>query len=246
MSKQHNKEIIFENVCDKYKIIYSVKPYIDKNRNVIVFPQRTIHSNCIINVGNCFMAEKYLNKPLSVEMINYLITFSGHNINTNNIIEKVYNYINIFLPDTYLIVFITYKQIYFQLIDKLFEKYVLLRNNPYTTHILFFFHYDKLNNNNLMFNHNFKEYEFNDDNLSKIIKLYKNKYIINQQIQNMYYTEHNNGIYSVKSGSFGDLISELKILTNDLENVYIKFNNNIVNIDNLDWIIQIFNSYKSN
>jgi len=41
-------------------------------------------------------------------------------------------------------------------------------------------------------------------------------------------------------------ISKLKILTNDLENVYIKFNNNIVNIDNLDWIIQIFNSYKSN
>ena len=27
MSKQNNKEITFENFCDKYKIIYSVKPY---------------------------------------------------------------------------------------------------------------------------------------------------------------------------------------------------------------------------
>jgi hypothetical protein len=106
-------------------------------------------------------------------MINYLTTFSGHNINTNNLIEKVYNYINKFLPDTYLIVIVTYYQIYFQLIDKLFEKYVLLQNKAYTTSMLFCFHYDKLNNNKLMFEHESKEYEFNDDNLSKIIKLYK-------------------------------------------------------------------------
>ena len=244
-SLQDDKEITFENFCDKYKIIYSVKPYtFDTKRNVIEFPQRTIHSNCIISVGNCFMAEKYLNKPLSDEMINYLTSFSGHNTHTNNLIEKVYNYIKKFLPDTYLIVFVTQYQIYFQLIDKLFEKYVLLQNKAYTTHILFRFHCDKLNNDKLMFDHNFKEYEFNDDNLSKIVKLYKNKYTINQQIQNMYYRSHDNGTYYVKSGSFGDPILKLEIKTNDLENVYIEFNNNIVNIDKLDWIIQRFNSYK--
>lgn len=59
-----DKEITFENFCDKYKIIYSVKPYkYDTKRNVIEFPQRTIHSNCIISVGDCLMAEKYQNKP---------------------------------------------------------------------------------------------------------------------------------------------------------------------------------------
>jgi len=240
-----NKEITFENFCDKYKIIYSIKPYtFDTKRNVIKIPQRTIHSNCIISVGNCLMAEKILNKPLSDEMINYLTTFSGHNINTNNLIEKVYNYINKFLPDTYLIVIITYYQIYFQLIDKLFEKYVLLQNKAYTTSMLFCFHYDKLNNNKLMFEHESKEYEFNDDNLSKIIKLYKKKYTINQRIQNMYYTSFDNDSYYVKSGSFGDKIFELNIKTNDLENVYIEFNKKIVNINKLDWIIQRFNSCK--
>ena len=60
----------------------------------------------------------------------------------------------------------------------------------------------------------------------------------------MYYRSHDNGTYYVKSGSFGDPILELEIKTNDLENVYIEFNNNIVNIDKLDWIIQRFNSYK--
>ena len=60
----------------------------------------------------------------------------------------------------------------------------------------------------------------------------------------MYYGSHDNGTYYVKSGSFGDSILELEIKTNDLENVYIEFNNNIVNIDKLDWIIQRFNSYK--
>ena len=245
-SLQDDKEITFENFCDKYKIIYSVKPYtFDTKRNVIEFPQRTIYSNCIISVGNCFMAEKYLTKPLSDEMINYLTTFSGHNTLINNLIEKVYNYINRFLPDTYLIVFVTYNQIYFQLIDKLFEKYVLLQNKAYTTHILFSFHYSKLDNDKLMFNHNFKEYEFSDDNLSKIVKLYKDKYTINQQIQNMYYGSHDNGTYYVKSGSFGDTILEFEIKTNDLENVYIEFNDKTVNIDELDWIIQRFNSYRS-
>ena len=140
--------------------------------------------------------------------------------------------------------FVTYNQIYFQLIDKLFEKYVLLQNKAYTTHILFSFHNNKLNNEKLMFNHNFKEYEFSDDNLSKIVKLYKDKYTINQQIQNMYYGSHDNGTYYVKSGSFGDPILEFEIKTNDLENVYIKFNNKIVNIDKLNEIIQRFNSYK--
>ena len=62
----------------------------------------------------------------------------------------------------------------------------------------------------------------------------------------MYYGSHDDGTYRVKSGSFGDPILELKIKTNDLENVYIEFNNNIVNIDKLDWIIQMFNSYKRN
>ena len=244
-SLQDDKEITFENFCDKYKLIYSVKPYtFDKKQNVIVFPQRTIYSNCIISIGS--LLEKESLKPLYDSLINYLTIFSGHNINTNNLIEKIYNYINRILPDTYLIVFVTYNQIYFQLIDKLFEKYVLLQNKAYTTNILFCFHYNKLNNDKLMFDHNFKEYEFNDDNLSKIVKLYKDKYTINQQIQNMYYGSHDNGTYYVKSGSFGDPILELKIKTNDLDNVYIEFNNKIVNIDKLDWIIQTFNSYKRN
>jgi hypothetical protein len=43
----------------------------------------------------------------------------------------------------------------------------------------------------------------------------------------MYYRSHDNGTYYVKSGSFGDPILELEIKTNDLENVYIEFNNNI-------------------
>ena len=245
-SLQDNKEITFEIFCDKYKIIYSIKPYtFDTKRNVIEFPQRTIHSNCIISIGS--LSEKEcLNKPLSDSLINCLTTFSGHNTQINNIIEKVYNYINRILPDAYLIVFVEHYQIYFQIIDKLFEKYILLRNKAYTTHILFCFHYNKLNNDKLMFNHNFKEYEFSDDNLSKIVKLYKDKYTINQQIQNMYYGSHDDGTYYVKSGSFGDPILEFEIKTNDLENVYIKFNNTTVNIDKLDWIIQTFNSYKRN
>ena len=139
-SLQDDKEITFENFCDKYKIIYSVKPYkYDTERNVIEFPQRTIHSNCIISIGS--LSEKEcLNKPLYDSLINCLTIFSGHNTQINNLIEKVYNYINRFLPDTYLIVFVTYNQIYFQLIDKLFEKYVLLQNKAYTTNILFCFH----------------------------------------------------------------------------------------------------------
>ena len=96
-----------------------------------------------------------------------------------------------------------------------------------------------------MFDYNFKDYEFNDDNLSKIVKLYKDKYTINQKIQNMYYGSHDNGTYYVKSGSFGDPILEFEIKTNDLENVYIKFNNKMVNMDKLDWIIKSFNSYKN-
>ncbi len=60
----------------------------------------------------------------------------------------------------------------------------------------------------------------------------------------MYYRSHDNDTYYVKSGSFGEPILELKIKTNDLENIYIEFNNNIVNINKLDWIIQRFNSYK--
>lgn len=240
-----NVEITFENFCDKYKIVYSIEPYtFDTERNVIKIPQRTIHSNCIISVGNCLMAEKILNKLISDEMRNYLTIFSGHNINANNLIEKVYNYINKFLPDTYLIVIVTYNHIYFQLIDKLFEKYVLLQNKAYSTHVLFRFHYDKLNNNKLMFEYEFKEYEFNDDNLLKIIKLYKKKYIINQQIQNMYYTSHDNDSYYIKSCSFGDKIFELNIKTNDLENVCIEFNKKIVNKNKLDCIIQKFNSCK--
>lgn len=246
-SLQDDKEITFENFCDKYKIIYSVKPYkYDTKKNVIEIPQRIIHSNCIISIGNGLSAEEYLNKPLHDIMKNYLTTFSGHNTQTNNLIEKIYNYINRILPDAYLIIFVTYNQIYFQLIDKLFEKYILLQNKAYTTHISFRFHYNKLNNEKLMFDYNFKEYEFNDDNLSKIVKLYKNKYTINQQIQNMYYGSHDDGTYYVKSGSFGDTILEFEIKTNDLENVYIEFNNKIVNIDKLDWIIQRFNSYKRN
>ena len=244
-SLQDDKEITFENICDKYKLIYSVKPYtLDKKRNVIEFPQRTIHSNCIISIGS--LSEKEcLNKPLYDSLLNCLTIFSGHNTQINNLIEKIYNYINRILPDAYLIVFVEHYQIYFQIIDKLFEKYVLLQNKAYTTHILFDFDYNKLNNDKLIFDYNFKEYELNDDNLSKIVKLYKDKYIINQQIQNMYYRSHDDGRYSIKSGSFGEPILELKIKTNDLENVYIEFNNKMVNIDKLDWIIKSFNSYKN-
>lgn len=240
-----NKTITFENLCDKYKIIYSIKPYTyDTKRNVIQIPQRTIHSNCFISVGNCLMTEQYLNKPLSDEMINYLTTFSGHNINANNLIEKVYNYINEFLPDTYLIVFVAHYQIYFELIDELSDKYVLSHNKAYITSMLFCFDYDKLNNDKLMFNYDCKKYEFNNENLFKIIKLYKKKYTINQQIQNMYYSSHENERYYIKSLSFGEIIYAFEIKTDNLEDVYIEFNNEKVNIDELDWIIQIFNSCK--
>jgi len=243
-SLQDDKEITFENICDKYKIIYSIKPYtFDKKQNVIEIPQRIIHSNCIISIGS--LSEKEcLNEPLYDSLINCLTIFSGHNTQINNLIENIYNYINRILPDAYLIVFVEHYLISFQIIDKLFEKYILLRNKAYTTHILFRFHYNKLNNDKLMFNYEFKDYEFNDDNLSKIVKLYKNKYTINQQIQNMYYGSHDDGTYYVKSGSFGDPILKFKIKTNDLENVYIEFNNKIVNIDKLNMIIQMFNSYK--
>jgi len=242
--------ITFENFCDKNKIIYSIKPYIyDTKQNVIDFLQRIIHSHCIIRMHGFFTAEKYLNKPLSNETINHLKNFSGHNIHINNLIEKIYSYINSRLPDTYLIVFITYRQIYFQLTDKFFEKYILLQNKAYTTHLLFSFCYDKYNDdmfsqNFIMFDYNFKEYELNEENLSKIIELYKNKYIITQQIQNMFYRSHDDGIYYVKSGSFGDTILEFTIKTNNLENVYIEFNNEIVGIDKLNSIVQMFNLYK--
>lgn len=246
VSNNNDTEITFENLCDKYKIIYSIKPYkYDTKRNVIEIPQRTIHSNCIISIGS-LMAEDYLNKPLSDRLINCLTIFSGHNTQINNLIEKIYNYINRILPDAYLIVFVEHYQIWFQIIDKLFEKYILLQNKAYTTHILFCVYYDKLNNEKLMFEHNLKEYEFNDDNLSKIVKLYKDKYKINQKIQNMYYGSHDDGTYYVKSGSFGAPILEFEIKTNDLENVYIEFNNKKVNIDKLNEIIQMFNLYKRN
>jgi len=59
---QDNKEITFENFCDKYKIIYSIEPYaFDNKRNVIKIPQRSIYPNCIISVGNSLSAEEYLN-----------------------------------------------------------------------------------------------------------------------------------------------------------------------------------------
>jgi hypothetical protein len=240
-------KITFENFCDKYNIVYLIKPYAyDKKRNVIEIPQRTIYPKCVICIGNCLMAKKLINKPLSNEMINYLTTFSGHNITINNIIDKVYNYINSGLSEAYLVIFVTYNQIYFQIIDRLFEKYVLLQNKAYTTHILFCFHHNKLNYNKLMFDYKFKEYEFNDDNLSKIVKLYKDKYAINQKIQNMYYKSHDNGTYYIKGGSFGEPILEFEIKTNNLENVYIEFNNNIVNIDKLDNIVKTFNMYRIN
>jgi len=236
----------FENFCDKYKIIYSIEPYAyDHKRNEIKIPQRTIYSNCIICIGNCLMAEDLLNKPISDATRNYLTTFSGNNLTINNIIEKIYNYINKVLPNAYLIIFVTYNYIYFQLIDKLFEKYVLFAaNKEYTTHILFRFQCDELDNDKLMFEYNFKEYEFNDENLSKIIRLYKNKYTINQQIKNMYYVEHDNGNYYIKCPTFGKTIIQLEIKTNNLENVYIEYNKKIVNINKLDNIIKNFNSYK--
>ena len=238
-------KITFENFCNKYNIVYSIKPYVyDKKRNVIEILQRTIYHKCFICIGNCLMADKLLNKPLGDEMINYLTIFSGNNVNINNIIDKVYNYINTVLPEAYLVIFVTYNQIYFQIIDRLFEKYVLLQNKAYTTHILFCFHRNKLNNNKLMFEHKFKEYEFNDDNLSKIVGLYKNKYVINQQIQNMYYKSHDNGTYYIKGGSFGEPILEFEIKTNNLENVYIEFNNKTVSIDKIDNIVKMFNRYR--
>jgi hypothetical protein len=240
-----SKEITFEDFCNIHKIVYSVKPYAyDVKRNVIDIPQRTIYLNCVINIGNCLIAERYLNKPLNDKMTNYLTIFSGNNITINNIIEKVYNYIKESLPDAYLIIFVTYYQIYFQITDRLFEKYVFLQNEAYTTHILFCFHFDKLNINKLMFDYKFKEYELNNDNLSKIVKLYKDKYIINQQIQNMFYVEHHNGTYYIKSGSFGETILEFEIKTNGLEDVYIKFNDSIVSIDKLDSIVKMFNRYR--
>jgi hypothetical protein len=156
-SLHDDKEITFENICDKYKIIYSVKPYaFDKKRNVIEIPQRIIHSNCIINIGT--LSEKEcMHEPLYDSLINCLTIFSGHNTQINNLIEKIYNYINQILPDAYLIVFVRHYQIYFQIIDKLFEKYTLLQNKAYTTYILFCFHYNKLNNDKLMFYYNFKD-----------------------------------------------------------------------------------------
>ncbi len=62
----------------------------------------------------------------------------------------------------------------------------------------------------------------------------------------MYYGSHDDGTYYVKSGSFGDPILEFEIKTNDLENVYLKFNNKKVNIDKLNEIILMFNLYKRN
>jgi len=233
----------FENFCDKYKIIYSIEPY-DHKRNVIKIPQRNIYSNCIICIGNCLIAEDLLNKSISDGIINYLTIFSGNNITINNIIEKIYNCINKVLPNVYLIIFVTYNHIYFQLIDKLFEKYVLFANKEYTTHILFRFQCDELDYDKLVFEYNFKEYEFNDENLSKIIRLYKNKYTINQQIKNMYYVEHDNGNYYIKCPTFGKTILQFEIKTNNLENVYIEYNKKIVNINRLDNIIKNFNSYK--
>ena len=233
----------FENFCGKYEIIYSIEPY-DNKRNVIKIPQRTIYSNCIICIGNCLMAEDLLNKPISDGTINYLTTFSGNNKTINNIIEKIYNYINKSLPNAYLIIFITYNHIYFQLIDKLFEKYVLFANKEYTTHILFRFQCDELDYDKLKFEYNFKEYEFNDENLSKIIRLYKNKYTINQQIKNMYYVEHDNGNYYIKCPTFGKTILQFEIKTNNLENVYIEFNNKTVSIDKIDNIVKMFNRYR--
>jgi C-terminal processing protease CtpA/Prc len=177
-------------------------------------------------------------------MTNYLTIFSGNNITINNIIKKIYNYIKESLLDAYLIIFVTYHQIYFQIIDKLPEKYVLLQNKAYTTHILFRFQLDKLNNNKLIFEYNFIEYELNDDNLSKIVGLYKNKYIINQQIQNMYYSSQDNGTYYIKGRTFGEIILEFEIKTNGLEDVYINFNDRTVGIDKLDSIVKMFNKYR--
>jgi hypothetical protein len=235
----------FNDFCDKHKITYSIKPYAyDAKRNVIDIPKRFIYSNCVMCIGNCFIAEKYLNKPMTDEMTNYLTIFSGNDVAINNIIEKVYSCINKIVPEAYLIVFITYNQIYFQIIDKLFEKYVLLSNKAYTTHILFCIQRSNINKN--VFEHEFKEYELNDENLFKIAKLYKNKYAINQRIQNMYYDSHDNGAYYIKGGSFGDPILEFELETNGLKDVYIKFNGEPADIAKLDNIVKMFNMYKKN
>ena len=243
-----DEKITFEDFCAQYKITYSIKPYpYDTEKNIIDIPQRTIYPGCVICIGNCLMAKEYLARPLTNQMINYLRTFSGHDQVINNIIDKVYNYVNKFSPNphTHIIIFVTYNHIYFQLTDRLFEKYVLFHNKPYTTHILFGFQFDKLNNE-LVFEYNNKKYPLDDINLSKIVSLYKNKYIINQQIQNMYYVEHSNGIYYIKGMGFGETILKLEVKTNDLENVYIKYNNKQVDISRLDNIVKNFNLYKKN
>lgn len=190
------------------------------------------------------MGDKILYNELSGEMINYLTILSGNDKKMNDLISKIYNYIEKNLKESYLIVYVTYSRIYFQITDLLLPKYVLLNNKEYSTNIYFSFEYEDVIQDNFKFMFDFILYELNEDNMNKLIILYKLKYIINQKIKNMYYSERNNDTYYIKTRSFGDIIYDFSIKTNGINDVYIKLNENEVKMNKLDDIIKIFNSYK--
>ena len=240
----HKKTCYFDDICKKYNIQYSIKPYAyNENKSVIEILPRFIHSNCIMVNGN-FMYDTKLKEPLSKELINILTILSGSVKSVNELIAEIYNCMEKKLSKSYLIVYVTCNSIYFKITDLLSPQCSLLSGEAYSTNIVFSFGYNKLNIDKSNFYFDSTLYKFNEDNLNKLIAVYNLKYDINQRIKNMHYSEKNSDMYYIKTKSFGDTIHEFSIETTGINDVYIKFNGKKVNIDKIDDIVKKFNLCK--
>ena len=230
----------FDDICKRYNIEYKITKSSVNNKQVISIPQRHIHSNCIITI-NRLDANEYFNRELNDRKINLLTALSGADEKINNLIETIYKYI---LPDSYLIVFITEYRIYFNITDILLPKYVLCSYKPFSTNTLISFACTDLIENKYQFSLKFNNYELNDNNLIKVINLYKKHRLITEAIKGMYYTETDGESYYIKSGSFGDVYHELQIKYDSIDNLTIMLDSKVIDEKQLPSVVSLFNLYR--